>query len=254
MTLEQKNEKSGGVSEKTGSFMVRLRREKRRWLAGSMQRGKKMALLLPLSGEEQTLFWLLLWPLVISEILWKFHFRASKWKTVYSRRSTRTEDIFLSKDFSSSSVFLSRYMTWPTAICDKQWIQYSTKDENRKNVPWQGKKSPVWKSQSFFFLWFVELFEKCLTACLSLHTDIDECSFDRACDHFCVNSAGSFQCLCHKGYVLYGLAHCGGEPACHALSLKFPVPSLFLCIWHLFANPPLVALMFGRKITLEIGC
>lgn len=41
--------------------------------------------------------------------------------------------------------------------------------------------------------------------------DIDECSFDRACDHFCVNSAGSFQCLCHKGYVLYGLAHCGGE-------------------------------------------
>lgn len=151
MTLEQKNEKSGGVSEKTGSFMVWLRREKRRWLAGSMQRGKKMALLLPLSGEEQTLFWLLLWPLVISEILWKFHFRASKWKTVYSRRSTRTEDIFLSKDFSSSSVFLSRYMTWPTAICDKQWIQYSTKDENRKNVPWQGKKSPVWKSQSFFF-------------------------------------------------------------------------------------------------------
>lgn len=47
--------------------------------------------------------------------------------------------------------------------------------------------------------------------CVSLHADIDECSFDRTCDHFCVNSAGSFQCLCHKGYVLYGLAHCGGE-------------------------------------------
>lgn len=41
MTLGQNNEKSGGVSEKTGSFMVWLRREKRRWLAGSMQRGKK---------------------------------------------------------------------------------------------------------------------------------------------------------------------------------------------------------------------
>lgn len=65
-----------------------------------------------------------------------------------------------------------------------------------------------------FFVLFVELFEKFITACLSIYTDIDECSFDRACDHFCVNSAGSFQCHCHKGYVLYGLAHCGGEPAC----------------------------------------
>lgn len=47
----------------------------------------------------------------------------------------------------------------------------------------------------------------------SFWTDIDECSFDRACDHFCINSAGSFQCHCHKGYVLYGLAHCGGKLA-----------------------------------------
>ncbi|KAI2649440.1 Signal peptide, CUB and EGF-like domain-containing protein 3 [Labeo rohita] len=44
--------------------------------------------------------------------------------------------------------------------------------------------------------------------------DIDECSFDRACDHTCVNSPGSFQCYCHKGYVIYGVAHCGDIDEC----------------------------------------
>lgn len=41
--------------------------------------------------------------------------------------------------------------------------------------------------------------------------DIDECSFDRTCDHLCINTPGSFQCLCNKGYTLYGLTHCGGK-------------------------------------------
>lgn len=77
---------------------------------------------------------------------------------------------------------------------------------------------PVWKLKtlmvaSFFFCE--------VTTFLFICADIDECSFDRACDHFCVNSAGSFQCLCHKGYVIYGLAHCGGEQHNY-----FP-PSLF---------------------------
>lgn len=46
------------------------------------------------------------------------------------------------------------------------------------------------------------------------HTDIDECSFERTCDHICINSPGSFQCLCHRGYTLYGTTHCGGlQPA-----------------------------------------
>lgn len=45
-------------------------------------------------------------------------------------------------------------------------------------------------------------------------TDIDECSFERTCDHICTNSPGSFQCLCHRGYTLYGTTHCGGlQPA-----------------------------------------
>ncbi|CDQ71644.1 unnamed protein product [Oncorhynchus mykiss] len=49
---------------------------------------------------------------------------------------------------------------------------------------------------------------------IPLFPDIDECSFDRTCDHSCVNSPGSFQCFCHKGYVLYGLAHCGDIDEC----------------------------------------
>lgn len=45
-------------------------------------------------------------------------------------------------------------------------------------------------------------------------TDIDECSFERTCDHICINSPGSFQCLCRRGYTLYGTTHCGGlQPA-----------------------------------------
>lgn len=70
-----------------------------------------------------------------------------------------------------------------------------------------------------------------LSVCVSLYADIDECSFDRTCDHFCVNSAGSFQCLCHKGYVLYGLAHCGGERGWAAATRMFIfVTLLFLVV------------------------
>uniref|UniRef100_A0A8D0PTW1 Signal peptide, CUB domain and EGF like domain containing 1 n=1 Tax=Sus scrofa TaxID=9823 RepID=A0A8D0PTW1_PIG len=45
-------------------------------------------------------------------------------------------------------------------------------------------------------------------------TDIDECSFERTCDHVCINSPGSFQCLCHRGYTLYGTTHCGDVDEC----------------------------------------
>lgn len=64
---------------------------------------------------------------------------------------------------------------------------------------WWGRGIPAgWTSQ--------------LTAVLSCPiTDIDECFFERTCDHTCVNSPGGFQCLCNKGYTMYGLAHCGGE-------------------------------------------
>lgn len=45
--------------------------------------------------------------------------------------------------------------------------------------------------------------------------DIDECSFERACDHTCVNHPGTFECTCHRGYALYGFTHCAGEWQTH---------------------------------------
>ncbi|CDQ85449.1 unnamed protein product [Oncorhynchus mykiss] len=49
---------------------------------------------------------------------------------------------------------------------------------------------------------------------LLLMTDIDECYFERTCGHTCVNSPGGFECVCNKGYTLYGLAHCGDINEC----------------------------------------
>lgn len=98
-----------------------------------------------------------------------------------------------------------------------------------------GEYKGGWRWAVFRHLWcFSE--HVCLSACLS---DIDECSFDRTCDHFCVNSAGSFQCLCDKGYVLYGLAHCGGEHRQQLLCIR-PPPSLFSAL-------PLVTHTFGLR-------
>lgn len=51
--------------------------------------------------------------------------------------------------------------------------------------------------------------------CPLCRTDTDECSFERTCDHICINSPGSFQCLCHRGYTLYGTTHCGGLQPTH---------------------------------------
>ncbi|KAF4802488.1 hypothetical protein TURU_024389 [Turdus rufiventris] len=53
-----------------------------------------------------------------------------------------------------------------------------------------------------------------LGALHSTSTNIDECSFERTCDHTCINYPGSFECLCHKGYTLYGLTHCGDIDEC----------------------------------------
>lgn len=58
-----------------------------------------------------------------------------------------------------------------------------------------------------------------LSSARFLITDIDECFFERTCDHTCVNHPGGFQCLCNKGYTMYGLAHCGGESARHKWSV-----------------------------------
>lgn len=107
-------------------------------------------------------------------------------------------------------------------LCRLDLLQLVTNNEyNRtqkvktENVPRQRRKS----AENWFFFFF---FENFLTAFPSFCADIDECSFDRACDHFCINSAGSFQCHCHKGYVLYGLAHCGGKSGTLSYIVKFP--------------------------------
>ncbi|CDR00706.1 unnamed protein product [Oncorhynchus mykiss] len=53
-----------------------------------------------------------------------------------------------------------------------------------------------------------------ITYNLFLLTDIDECSFERTCDHTCVNYPGNFDCVCQEGYTLYGLTHCGDIDEC----------------------------------------
>lgn len=114
-------------------------------------KGKKLTHLL--SGEVQTLFWLLLWPLVISKILWKFHFSASKWKTADSRRSTTIpSNKQKTSSFQNTLFFLLWHVTWPTSIHGKQWIQYSTKDENRKMCHDRWMEESCFKKSIFFVI------------------------------------------------------------------------------------------------------
>ncbi|KAG8125785.1 hypothetical protein E2320_020976 [Naja naja] len=44
--------------------------------------------------------------------------------------------------------------------------------------------------------------------------DIDECSFERTCDHLCINHPGTFECICNEGYILFGFTHCGDINEC----------------------------------------
>lgn len=41
-------------------------------------------------------------------------------------------------------------------------------------------------------------------------SDIDECEQNDTCDHQCLNTEGSFLCLCNDGYLQYGATHCAG--------------------------------------------
>ncbi|XP_070599693.1 signal peptide, CUB and EGF-like domain-containing protein 2 [Erythrolamprus reginae] len=43
---------------------------------------------------------------------------------------------------------------------------------------------------------------------------IDECSFERTCDHLCINHPGTFECICNEGYILFGFTHCGDINEC----------------------------------------
>lgn len=139
------------VSKITGSFMVWFKGEGGRWLAVSMRWEKKKALQLLLSGEEQTFFWLLLWPLVISKILWKFHFSASKRKSADSGRSTTLPSNKHKMSSFQNPLFFS-VATCDLTHCNSwQTTQYSTKDENRKMCHDRGMEESCLKNRSFFF-------------------------------------------------------------------------------------------------------
>ncbi|KAL0965239.1 hypothetical protein UPYG_G00278590 [Umbra pygmaea] len=50
-------------------------------------------------------------------------------------------------------------------------------------------------------------------------TDMDECSDQQACAHQCVNTAGSYRCVCRDGYQLAGDRH-----SCESLPVLPPAP------------------------------
>lgn len=86
----------------------------------------------------------------------------------------------------------------------------------------EGKNSPplLKAPLSCYHAIMLSYYNACmLSSARFLITDIDECFFERTCDHTCVNHPGGFQCLCNKGYTMYGLAHCGGESARHKRSV-----------------------------------
>lgn len=233
MSSELKKEKSNdGVSNNAGLFMVWLRGEEGKGLAGSMWREKQHFNSYYEAKSRRS----------FDSCCGGRQFSASKWKTEWRQEVNhytkyQTEDSLLSKD---TFFFLS---TWFDPL------QFMTKDENRKNCNDRRIEESCLK---IFFCDLLNcLAERFLTACFSIYTDIDECSFDRTCDHFCINSAGSFQCLCHKGYVLYGLAHCGGEPARLVSWCQSPVrhsssashtslPTLHLLLWCLAGKTELL--------------
>jgi len=43
-----------------------------------------------------------------------------------------------------------------------------------------------------------------------LCSDIDECQYNDTCEQICVNTEGSYQCVCEEGYTLYRLTRCAG--------------------------------------------
>ena len=44
--------------------------------------------------------------------------------------------------------------------------------------------------------------------------DIDECASINPCEHTCINAAGSFVCVCNKGYILVDGTRCEGMSLC----------------------------------------
>ncbi|POI32624.1 hypothetical protein CIB84_003624 [Bambusicola thoracicus] len=77
--------------------------------------------------------------------------------------------------------------------------------------------------------------------------DIDECSFERTCDHTCINHPGTFECTCNKGYALYGFTHCGGV---FSLCTE-PMSLLSVCIVCLLGTQDAYTLTCGSSSQLK---
>ena len=46
---------------------------------------------------------------------------------------------------------------------------------------------------------------------ITVSPDINECSLDNGgCSHTCMNSIGSYECTCHRGYELEDFWECAG--------------------------------------------
>ena len=51
---------------------------------------------------------------------------------------------------------------------------------------------------------------------LYIYIDVDECSdANGGCEHSCVNTVGSFSCICDNGYDLVNDTDCVGECTCN---------------------------------------
>lgn len=153
---------------------------------------------------KSRLFGLLLWPLEISKCLENISIYQNGKLHDYPQSNTIPDRkcLVLKMYFFIATCDLTHYNLWQAMFT----IQKMGKGVEKC---FEHRKGYV-----FVICWSFWEVSVCPFVC----ADIDECSFDRACDHFCVNSAGSFQCLCRKGYVLYGLAHCGGEALCGGTS------------------------------------
>ena len=50
--------------------------------------------------------------------------------------------------------------------------------------------------------------------------DLNECRYEDPCEHRCINTPGSHYCQCEEGYALYADIHCAGKFPALSTALK----------------------------------
>ncbi|CAI9743505.1 bone morphogenetic 1-like isoform X3 [Octopus vulgaris] len=67
--------------------------------------------------------------------------------------------------------------------------------------------------------------------------DIDECANNNGgCNHICVNSPGSYECMCYKGFILENKTHCDDNNYCKWTN---SFPGCVSCTTGTFSRNPL---------------